>query len=101
MVLQQYANYLKINFPNVYIVVISGLITMWFRSFADVAYYYIPEGGIKMKWIVLSVITALLYFGDNSLDELYKFDHKAAVSTVNDEDQNRNTKNTKTQHVRR
>jgi len=65
---------------------------MWFRAFSDVAYYFLPKGGIKTKIMILFAITALLYLGDGSLDELYKFDHPEAVAGVvgshDDEDRN-------------
>lgn len=104
MFLKSCCDYLKINFPNVYIVIISGLITLWFRAFSDVAYHYIPRDTIKTKWIVLIVITALLYLGDNSLDELYKFEHPeaATVSGVqNEEDPNRFVKKLNKRIIRR
>lgn len=84
-------NFLKIHFPNIYIIIISGLITLWFHYFTKIANYYLPGKGIKYNAIMLGVVTLLLYLGDESLNELYSFDHpEAVVAATREGDDNRN-----------
>ena len=91
MVFKKVSDYLKIHFPNVYIVIVSGLITLWFHSFNQVAAHYLPKGGVITKWMILLTITFLLYIGDGSLNELYSFDHPESVTATiqNEVDENK------------
>ena len=73
------SDFLKINYPNFYIICISGLITLWFNYFTQIASHYLPKKNINTKWIIFVCITLLLYLGDESLNELYSFDHPAAL----------------------
>lgn len=81
--IKKVSEYLKVNYPNVYIVIISGLITMWFNYFTRLSFYYMPKGGIYTKWSIFIIVTLLLYMGDGSLSELYNFEHTSKVVGVN------------------
>lgn len=66
--------FLKHNYPNAYILLMSVLITLWFHHFMKVAVYFIPQNKLWIHSSILLGITLLLYFGDGSLDELYSFE---------------------------
>lgn len=92
------SNFLKANYPNVYIIIISGLITTWFSYFNQIISYYFPKSGIRTKWLIFICVTLLLYLGDGSLNELYAFDHSEAVTPAVIEDEN-NNKNNNTRRI--
>ena len=93
---------LKTKVPNVYIIIISSLIALWFHYFNLIAEHYLPRKGIYTKWIMFGIVTGLLYLGDGSLNELYRFDHTGAVvASQNQNDTTDDTKNVRPAMVKR
>lgn len=80
MLLKNLYDYLKVNYPNVYIIIISGLITTWFYYFTQITNHFLATNDVRKKIFIFTIVTLLLYLGDGSLSELYSFEHVPALN---------------------
>lgn len=75
---------LKKDFPNLYILLITIAIGIWFRIIGNVFDIFIPKRGVVYYYMAGAALSlAFLYFNDFSLGELHdadKFNIAAAVS---------------------
>lgn len=76
---------IKTKYPNAYIVLMITMILMWTMSAKYFIRYFFKsvfnsEQNMNLFFIIIS--TLILYMNDGSLDELYKFDSKNIVSTL-------------------
>lgn len=67
---------LKKDFPNVYILLITIAIGIWFRIIGNVFDMYAPKRGAVYYYIAGTVLSlGFLYFNDFSLGELHDTDN--------------------------
>lgn len=66
---------LKSTYPNIYIVMISVLVTVWFQGMIRIIRKLFPDKGMKNSLMLMIVPALILYFGDGRLDEIYNFEN--------------------------
>ena len=67
--------HIKKNYTNVYIVIVSIVVAMWFKSLhriIDIVFPYYKS--ILSNLIIIIICTVILLLGDGSLDEIYSYD---------------------------
>ena len=65
-------SYLKDLNQNVYSMVVSVLLVLWFNGISGILNYYYPTRGPLISVILLIIPAVLFYMGDGNLDKLYK-----------------------------
>ena len=75
------------SYPNIYIIIISIIVTMWFQGMTRIA-DNLFRNTTKNNLIMMIVPVLLLYFGDGKLDEIYNFEglvkRITAIREIND-----------------
>lgn len=61
-------------FPNLYIVIISFLVTLWFQGMTRVIEKWFPNKTNVNVWLMI-VPVLIMYFGDGRLEEIYNFEN--------------------------
>ena len=77
--------YLRIQerYPNIYIIIISILVTIWFQGMTRIIQHIFPDKNIYYNLLLMIVPAFILYVGDGRLDEIYNFENLALrVSTM-------------------
>lgn len=74
-------NYIKNNYKNLYIILVSFMIGLWFNGISKLVHYVFPHKNISEILILLFVPVVFFYIDDNSLSELYN---------LNNDDTNKN-----------
>lgn len=62
------------RYPNVYIVLISIIVTVWFQGMVRIIEKLVPDNSFKTNLVLMVVPIILLYCGDEKLDEIYNFE---------------------------
>lgn len=63
------------KFPNLYIICISTLVTIWFQGMSRIIDKLFPFKNIYKNMGLMIIPALLLYFGDGRLDEIYNFEN--------------------------
>lgn len=72
-------NTLQSKYPNLYILLITIAVGIWFRIIGNTLDIFAPKKGILYYYIVVGFLAlAFLYFNDLSLNELHDVDPSAA-----------------------
>jgi hypothetical protein len=71
--------YIKKDYPNVYMLTIASLISLWFRHFTQITAHYLPQYNLTFNMVFVVFVTWLLWIGDGSVSELYKYDNAPIV----------------------
>lgn len=74
---------LKNNFPNLYVLLITIAIGIWFRIIVNTFDIFTPKKGVIYYYIIGATLSlTFLYFNDLSLDELHKIDSSVVSGAV-------------------
>lgn len=76
MLFQAYSDlYLKFRnkYPNIYIVFISMIVTIWFQGMFRIINRAFPNN-FKTNMYMMIIPALILYFGDGRLEEIYNFE---------------------------
>lgn len=65
-------SYFRINNPNLYSVMVSLLLVVWFNGASGLLNHYIPDRGLVTSLILLFIPAVLFLMDDGNLDKLYK-----------------------------
>ena len=87
-IIEAYSNWYKTMrniYPNLYIVMISFLVSLWFQGMFRLVDKYFPSTQ-KTNILLMVVPVIIMYFGDGKLEEIYNFEgvqkRIAAINTV-------------------
>ena len=76
-------NFLKNNYPNIYIIIISIAIVTWFYAISGIIQMITRNSKRLEVYIILIVVSlSVMYFDDFSFSELYKSNSKTAAAVV-------------------
>ena len=73
-------NYLRSNFPNVYIFLVGICIACWFKGVNMIIKLLIKDKNIYIALGLIFISTLILYLDDGSLSELRNISREAAVN---------------------
>ncbi len=66
---------LRSKYPNLYIICISIIVTLWFQGMSRLIEKMFPDKSNYTNMLLMLVPALLLYFGDGRLDEIYNFEN--------------------------
>jgi len=62
----------RINHPNIYALMVSVLLSLWYTGLTGIFNYYFPNRGPALSLIFLMIPLIIFLGDDNKLDELHK-----------------------------
>lgn len=67
-----FLSYYRKYYPNIYALMVSVLLSLWYTGLTGLFNYYFPNRGPALSLIFLIIPLAIFIGDDNKLDELYK-----------------------------
>lgn len=67
-----FLTYYRKNHPNLYALIVSVLLSLWYNGLTGIFNHYFPNRGPVLSLIFLIIPLAVFLGDDNKLDELYK-----------------------------
>lgn len=76
-------NFIKRKYENLYIILVSLMIGIWFNGIASLINYFFPNKNLIIIIILCTVPIIFFYLDDFSLSELHKIDNKNVSAVLN------------------
>ncbi|ARF09943.1 hypothetical protein Indivirus_6_9 [Indivirus ILV1] len=77
-----FLTYYRNHHQNLYALIISVLLSLWYNGLTGIFNYYFPNRGPALSLIFLIIPLAIFLGDDNKLDELYKVGDANPVTNI-------------------